>query len=279
LVPVSAAAIERAIDLNGVAVEMNCKSFLWGRRAAHDLAAVAKVATPADVVPMSQRLSRSLDEMIARRVEFLADYQDTAYAGRYRRLVERVRQAETDRVGGTKLAEAVARYYFKLLAYKDEYEVARLFTRPEFRQRLDAAFEGDFKLRFHLAPPLLARSDPVTGEPRKRAYGQWMMGAFRLLARLKGLRGTAFDVFGYSAERRLERALVIGYEQTVETILARLNRDTHATAVAIASIPEEIRGFGPVKARHIEKARAKEAELLAQLRALAAPAAPKRAAA
>jgi len=276
LVPVSAAAIERAIELNGVAVEMNRKSFAWGRRAAHDPAAVAKVATPADVVPMSQHLSRGLDEVIARRVEFLADYQDTAYADRYRRLVERVRQVEADRIGGTRLAEAVARYYFKLLAYKDEYEVARLYARPEFRQRLDAAFEGDFKLRFHLAPPLLARADPVTGEPRKRAYGTWMMAAFRVLARLKGLRGTAFDVFGYSAERRLERQLVAEYEQTVETILAGLNRDTHATAVAIASVPEEIRGFGPIKARHIERAKAREAELLAQLRT---PAAPQRAAA
>jgi len=279
LVPVSAAAIGRAIELNGVAVEMNRKSFLWGRRAAHDLAAVAKVATPADVVPMSQRLARNLDEVIARRVEFLADYQDAAYADRYRNLVARVRQAEADRIGGAKLAEAVARYYFKLLAYKDEYEVARLFTRPEFRQRLDAAFEGDFKLRFHLAPPLLARPDPVTGEPRKRAYGEWMMGAFRLLARLKGLRGTAFDLFGYSAERRLERQLIADYERTVETILARLNRDTHATAVAIASIPEEIRGYGPVKARHIRHAQAKQAELLAQLRAPAVAAAPRRVAA
>jgi indolepyruvate ferredoxin oxidoreductase len=229
---------------------------------------------------MSQRLSRSLDEVIARRAEFLAEYQDSAYADRYRRLVERVRQAETDRVGGTKLAEAVARCYFKLLAYKDEYEVARLFTRPEFRQRLDAAFEGDFKLRFHLAPPLLAKPDPVTGEPRKRAYGSWMMSVFRVLARLKGLRGTAFDVFGYSDERRTERRLIAEYEQTVETILASLNRGTHATAVSIASIPEEIRGYGPIKARHIKQAKAKEAELLAQLRTpAAAPPAPKRAAA
>ncbi|MCL4801389.1 MAG: indolepyruvate ferredoxin oxidoreductase family protein [Burkholderiales bacterium] len=277
LVPVSAAAIERAIELNGVAVDANRKSFQWGRRAAHDAAAVAKVATPAEVVPLSQRLSRGIDEVIARRVEFLTDYQDAAYAERYRKLVDRVRQAEADRIGGTKLAEAVARCYFKLLAYKDEYEVARLYTRPEFRQRLEAAFEGDYRLRFHLAPPLLARPDPVTGEPRKRAYGPWVIGVFEVLARLKWLRGTAFDLFGYGAERRRERQLVAEYERTVETLLAHLNRDTHATAVAIASLPEEIRGFGPVKARHLERTKAKEAELLARLEAAAA--APKRVAA
>jgi indolepyruvate ferredoxin oxidoreductase len=267
LVPVSAGAIERAIELNGVAVEANRKAFLWGRRAAHDLQAVERVATPGDVIPLAQRVSRNLDEIVARRVEFLTGYQDAAYAARYRGLVNRVRQTEADRVGGTRLAEAVARYYFKLLAYKDEYEVARLYARPEFMQRVNAAFEGDFRLRFHLAPPLIAKPDPTTGEPRKRAFGPWMMSAFRLLAALKGLRGSAFDVFGYSEERRRERQLIVDYERTIEEILAGLSRENHATAVAIAAIPEEIRGFGPVKARHLEKARAHEADLLARFRA------------
>jgi len=192
LVPVSRAAIERAIDLNGVAVEANLQAFLWGRRAAHDPAGVERLATPVSVLPFAPALSKSLDEIIARRVESLTDYQDAAYAARYRTLVDRVREAEAQRVpGSAALAEAVARYYYKLLAIKDEYEVARLYSRPEFMQRLAATFEGDYKLRFHLAPPLLNKPDPVTGEARKSAYGPWMMTAFRWLARFKGLRGTA----------------------------------------------------------------------------------------
>ena len=266
LVPVSAAAIERAIELNGVAVEANKKAFLWGRRAAHDLARVEKAATPAEVIPIAQHLSRSLDETIARRVEFLTDYQDAAYAARYRALVDRARQVEADRGLGTKLTEAVARNHFKLMAYKDEYEVARLYTRPEFLQRLQGAFEGEYALKFHLAPPILAKPDPVTGVPRKRAFGSWMMSVFRLLARLKGLRGTAFDVFGRTEERRTERQLIVDYERIVGELLARLDRDNHAAAVAIAGIPDEIRGFGHVKAASLKPAKAKEAELLAAFR-------------
>ena len=238
-----------AIELNGIAVDANRKAFVWGRRAAHDLARVEKVATPADVIPISQHFSRSLDETIARRVEFLTDYQDAAYAARYR-----------------ELAEAVARYYFKLMAYKDEYEVARLYTRPEFTQRLAATFEGDYGLKFHLAPPIFAKPDPVTGVPRKREFGPWMMSAFRVLARLKGLRGTVLDVFGRSAERRTERELIAAYARTVEELLARLGREKYATALAIASIPEEIRGYGHVKAESLAPAKAKEAALLATFR-------------
>jgi indolepyruvate ferredoxin oxidoreductase len=267
LVPVSAAAIERAIELNGVAVEANRKAFLWGRRAAHDLARVEKTATPAEVIPIAQHFSRSLDETIARRVEFLTEYQDAAYAARYRALVDRVRQAETDHGLGTRLTEAVARYYFKLMAYKDEYEVARLYTRPEYLQRLTASFEGDFKLKFHLAPPILSKPDPVTGEARKREFGPWVMSAFRVLAKLKGLRGTALDVFGRTAERRQERQLIVDYQRTLEELVAKLDRSNHATAIAIASIPEEIRGFGHVKARHLKAAKDKEAALLASFRA------------
>ena len=266
LIPVSAAAIERAIELNGVAVEANKKAFVWGRRAAHELARVEQLAKPAAVIPLSQHLSRSLDELIARRVEFLTDYQDAKYAARYRVLIDRVRQVEIDRGLGTKLTEAVARYAFKLMAYKDEYEVARLYTRPEFRQRLQATFEGDYKLKFHLAPPILAKPDPVTGVPRKREFGPWMMPAFKLLARLRGLRGTPFDLFGRTEERRLERQLITGYEQTVDELLARLGRDNHATAVAIASIPEEIRGYGHIKLRTLKTAKANQADLLAAFR-------------
>jgi indolepyruvate ferredoxin oxidoreductase len=221
------------------------------------------------VIPIGQHLSRSLDETIARRVEFLTDYQDAAYATRYRALVDRTRQVEADRGLGAKLAEAVARNYFKLMAYKDEYEVARLYTRAEFRQRLQGTFEGDYALKFHLAPPILAKPDPVTGVPRKRVFGPWMMSAFRVLAKLKGLRGTAFDVFGRTEERRTERQLIADYEHTVEELLARLNRDNHATAIAIAAIPEDIRGFGHVKAASLKQAKAKETELLAGFRSQA----------
>jgi indolepyruvate ferredoxin oxidoreductase len=267
LVPVSAAAIERAIELNGVAVEANRKAFLWGRRAAHDLARVERMATPAEVIPIAQHFSRSLDETIARRIEFLGDYQDAAYAARYRALVDRVRQVETDRGLGTKLTEAVARCYFKLMAYKDEYEVARLYARPEYMQRLNATFEGDFRLKFHLAPPILSKPDPATGEARKREFGPWVMSAFRILAGLKGLRGTAFDVFGRTEERRLERQLIVDYQRTLEEVVAKLDRANHAAAVAIASVPEEIRGFGHVKMRHLKAAKEKEAKLLAAFRA------------
>jgi indolepyruvate ferredoxin oxidoreductase len=273
LIPISRHAVERAIELNGVSVEANLKAFRWGRHAAHDPVGVERLATPAAVIPFAAPIARMLDEIVAKRVADLTDYQDAAYAERYRRLVDRVREAEAQRVpGSSALAEAVARYYYKLLAIKDEYEVARLYTRPEFRQRLEATFEGDYRLKFHLAPPLLAKPDPVTGIAQKREYGPWMMSAFAWLAKFKGLRGSMLDVFGRTAERRMERQLVVDYERSIDELLARLDRANHATAVAIASIPEEIRGYGHVKHRHVEAAKAKEAELLAAFRSPAAAA-------
>jgi indolepyruvate ferredoxin oxidoreductase len=266
LLPLSAAAIERAIELNGVAIDANKQAFVWGRRAAHDRARVEKVATPAEVIPLSQRLARTLDEIVARRAEFLTDYQDVKYAARYRALVDRVRAVEADRGLGAKLTEAVARHYFKLMAYKDEYEVARLYTRPEFAQRVDAAFEGEYTFKFHLAPPIFAKPDPVTGIPRKSEFGPWVMSVFKLLGKLRGLRGTPFDPFGRTAERCTERQLIVDYQRTIDEILSRLDRQNHSIAVAIASIPEEIRGFGHVKLRHLKAAKAKEAELLAAFR-------------
>ena len=169
------------------------------------------------------------------------------------------------------MAEAVARGYFKLLAYKDEYEVARLHAAPEFRRRLEAAFEGSWTLEFHLAPPLFARRDPATGEPRKSRYGPWMMRVFEVLARLKGLRGTALDPFGYTRERRTERRLLERYEQVVSSLLDKLDHTNHAVAVEIASLPERIRGFGHVKARSIEDAGRREAELLERFGAAVEP--------
>jgi indolepyruvate ferredoxin oxidoreductase len=186
--------------------------------------------------------------------------------------VSRVRQIEGDRGLGAKLTEAVARYFFKLMAYKDEYEVARLFTRPEFKQRLQAAFEGDYTLKFHLAPPIFAKPDPVTGVPRKREFGPWVMTAFKVLAKLRGLRGTALDPFGRTEERRMERQLIADYERTVDELLAKLDRDNHATAIAIASVPDEIRGYGHIKLRTLKTAKANEADLLAAFRSPRSPA-------
>jgi indolepyruvate ferredoxin oxidoreductase len=266
--PLSAEAIERAIALNGQAVEMNHAAFRWGRRAAIDLAAVEALAKPEAQDPV-RAISTSLDDIISRRVEFLAAYQDNAYAARYRRRVEAVRAAESARTPGKSgLAEAVARYLFKLMAYKDEYEVARLHADPAFLRQVRNEVDGDnLRLVFHLAPPLLARRDKTTGEPRKMSFGPWMLTAFGVLAKLKFLRGTALDPFGYTAERRAERQLVCDYETLLDELLAKLAPDNHHLAIGLAAIPEKIRGFGHVKQRHIATAKADEAALLEQFRA------------
>ena len=270
-IPLSRAAIERAIEINGVAVEMNLSAFDWGRRTAVERDVVERRAGPGiapsiEVAPPRER--ETLESVIERRAVFLADYQDAAYAGRYRGFVERVRAAERSRAKGMRgFAEAVARGYFKLLAYKDEYEVARLHAAPEFRRRIEATFEGDYTLEFHLAPPLFARRDPATGEPRKARYGPWMMRVFAVLARFKGLRGTMLDPFGYTQERRTERRLIERYEQVVSTLLGELDHTNHAIAIEIASLPDRIRGFGHVKARSIEEAERREAELLGRFKA------------
>ena len=268
-VPLSLDALLRAIELNGVQVEANKRAFDWGRATAHDADAVRRQIAPTPVIELKRAgaPSASLEELVARRVEFLTAYQNAAYAGRYADLVERVRKVESDRLhGSTKIAEAVARYYFKLLAVKDEYEVARLHSDPAFRAKIAAQFDGDYRLNFHLAPPLLTKPDPVTGKVKKMTFGPWMLTAFGVLSRLKFLRGTALDVFGRTHERRTERALIGEYEQLVEEILARLAADNQAVALELASIPEEIRGYGHVKERHLTAARAKWAALLARLR-------------
>ncbi|HYR34318.1 MAG TPA: indolepyruvate ferredoxin oxidoreductase family protein [Burkholderiales bacterium] len=262
--PVSGASLERAIELNGVAVDFNKQSFIWGRRAAVDLERVERIARPAEVIALGEHFSRTLDELLERRVKFLTAYQNTAYAERYRELVERVRQRERDVASGSKLTEAVARYYAKLLAYKDEYEVARLHADGALERKIAGMFEGDYRLVFHLAPPLLARKDPTSGEPRKMRFGGWMLPVFRLLKSLRGLRGTAFDPFGYTAERRTERSLIAAYEADVERLLAQLSPANHALAVQVASIPEDIRGFGHVKTRHLAAARKKHDDLIAR---------------
>jgi indolepyruvate ferredoxin oxidoreductase len=267
LVPVSSEAINKAIELNGAAVKMNQAAFLWGRRAAVDLAAIERLIAPKTDVESTTQLSHTLEQTVARRAAFLTGYQDAAYAEKYRNLVERVKQAESTRTKGlTGLSEAVARYYFKLLAYKDEYEVARLYADPAFMQKIKSQFEGDYKLHFHLAPPLLAKRDPTTGELRKKEYGTWMFTAFKVLSKLRGLRGTAFDIFGYTQERRMERQLIGEYEATIEELLGKLSSDNHALAVKIAAVPEEIRGYGHIKDRNLGIAKAKEGSLLAAFR-------------
>jgi indolepyruvate ferredoxin oxidoreductase len=267
LIPVGEAALLQAIELNGAAVESNKKAFEWGRRAAVDLVSVERAATPAEARPESQRISETLGETIARRKAFLAAYQDEAYAKRYDDIVAKVRAAEQARAGNsTVLTSVVARYLFKLMAYKDEYEVARLYTDTDFLKRVASQFEGDYQLKLHLAPPLWAKTDPATGEPRKRTYGPWMLTAMGVLAKLRRLRGTPFDVFGYSAERRMERALIGDYERVMEELLQGLDPGRIELAAEIAAIPEFIRGYGHVKERHLRDAKAREAQLLAEWR-------------
>jgi indolepyruvate ferredoxin oxidoreductase len=271
-VPLAGESLERAIELNGVAVEFNKKSFAWGRRAAADQERVKRIAMPAGVIPIDQHFSRNLDELIERRARFLAEYQNAAYADKYRALVNKVRRVELERVNSSKLAEAVARYYAKLLAYKDEYEVARLHADAGFRRKIEDMFEGDYKVAFHLSPPAFARPDPVSGEPRKMRFGPWIMPVFKVLKIFRFLRGSALDPFGYTEERRTERALIREYEQSVERLLAELKAQNHALAVQIASIPEEMRGFGYIKMRNVDAARKKRDELLARFSAAPAPA-------
>ena len=258
-IPLSEAALLRAIELNGVAVASNKMSFLWGRRAAVDFKRVEKQAIPAQTVVI--QMPQSLDSVIKKRVEHLTGYQDAAYAAVYEDLVKRVREAESAKGLGNKLAMAVAKNYAKLMAYKDEYEVARLYTDGRFVEQLKTQFEGDFSLSFNLAPPLLAKKD-AKGHMVKAKYGSWMFGAFKMLARLKGLRGGAFDVFGYTAERKMERALVGEYREMVEALLARLDASNHAEAVELAALPDQIRGFGHVKEQAVAEYRARKAELL-----------------
>jgi indolepyruvate ferredoxin oxidoreductase len=262
-VPVGLAAIERAIALNGIAVEANRRALAWGRLAAHDRTLIEGIgrAGPHEEGP------RDLQSLVEHRAAILAEYQDAAYARRYREAVAQIAEAERISIAGcTAFAEAAARNLFKLMAYKDEYEVARLYTNGAFMEKLGRQFAGKLRLEFHLAPPFPARIDPATGVPRKRRFGPWMFAVFRLLARLRFLRGTRFDPFGYSAERRRERQLIQEYEDTLRECATLLNAENHAVAVEIARIPEQIRGFGPIKTRNIEKAKAREAQLLDRLR-------------
>jgi len=256
LIGVAAEALERAIELNGVAVEANLRAFRWGRVAAGSPNSVPRADAAREPAP------ESFEQALERRTASLRGYQNEALAHRYRALVDRVGVAEQRVSSGNALAFAAARGYFKLLAYKDEYEVARLYTNGEFQRWLAAQLEGDYRLEVQLAPPLFARVDPDTGRPRKTAFGPWMLRAMRVLARLKFLRGSPFDPFGYTQERRMERASIVAYECRLEQLLERLTPMNHATAVEIAALPLEVRGFGAVKLEAQRRAEKREALLL-----------------
>ena len=269
LIPIAAAAITEAIELNGVAVDKNCQAFQWGRHYTLDAAAVGREAG-LDQLRSGNSGDETLDALITRCSDSLIAYQNQAYAGRYLRLIERVRRREGELQplpGDVEmpLTRAVAQAYHKLLAYKDEYEVARLFSNGDFENSLGAQFEGDYRLSFHLAPPLLAKLDPVSGQPQKREFGGWMLSLFRFLARCKGLRGSKLDIFGYSEERKLERALISRYEQDIDNILAQATPHNLAIAVELAGLPLKIRGFGHVKRANIEQAQHRGEMLARQL--------------
>jgi len=245
-----------------VAVKANQAAFRWGRKAALDLAAVTREASPQKVVALQR--PQSLEALVKSRTEFLVSYQNAAYAQRYAELVERVRAVEQRARGSDVLAKAVASGLFKLMAYKDEYEVARLYTDRRFMEKLGEQFEGKPVLRFHLAPPVLGRRD-AEGRALKTSFGPWMMGAFRVLAGLRGLRGTAFDVFGRTVERRMERQLIEDYRAMVEDVIARFDAVDFDTALSLARLPEQIRGFGHVKEESVVSARVRWAALAKQL--------------
>ena len=266
LVPLSEAALLRAIELNGVAVETNKTAFALGRLA------VAAPDALRRLEGAEAPAGDSLDALIERRGAFLEAYQDAAYARRYRALVDRVRAAESRLGGEPALTEAVARQYARLLAVKDEYEVARLYTDGGFIGSLSQQFERWDGLRFHMAPPLLARRGP-DGRPRKMKIGPWLMPAMRLLAKGRRLRGSVLDPFGHSAERKLERRLARDYEATLDELLAGLNAGNRALAVSIAQVPERMRGYGHVKLANVATARGRQQELLDRWRGVPAPAA------
>jgi indolepyruvate ferredoxin oxidoreductase len=267
-IPLQRTSLMRAIELNAVAVDNNRTAFDWGCRAAADPAAVQRLLKPAQVIAFTPRPKTgraALDAMVQHRVALLTDYQNAAYAGRYRAFVDQVRAAEQALGLGDALplTEAVARYLFKLMATKDEYEVARLHSDAGFKAKVQAQFEGDFKLNYHLAPPLFAKRNQK-GELQKQQFGAWMGTAMKLLAKLKFLRGTVFDPFGRSEERRTERALIGEYRAAIEAMLPTLNGSNRDDATAFARLPEQIRGFGHVKARHLEAARQQWPQLLSR---------------
>ncbi len=265
LLPVGAKAIEQAIELNAVSIKMNTQAFRLGRLAAHDPAKLASMMKGDEPEAPKTLDEMSLDEVIAHRTRLLTDYQNAAYAARYRDLVDQVRKVAFDGGYGEALPRAVAINYAKLLAYKDEYEVARLYSGEAFAESLGKQFEGDYKISFNLAPPILQSGVDALGRPKKRVFGAWMMPVFRTMAKFRSLRGTMFDPFGYSEDRKLERNLIKGYEQDVVTAVKLLSPKTHDIAVELLSLPDQIRGYGPVKEASVAKAKARYEQLAKDL--------------
>jgi indolepyruvate ferredoxin oxidoreductase len=269
----------RAIELNGAAIAMNKAAFAWGRQAAIDLAPVrtaAGLGKAAAVVMMPAR-TPSLEALIADRTQRLTAYQNAAYAQRFERFVREIAAAERERTDADRLAREVAVSLYKLMAYKDEYEVARLYVETGFFDRIEQQFEGDFKLRFHLAPPLFSKRD-AHGRLIKKPYGPWIAAAYRWLAKVKGLRGTPLDIFGYTQERRSERAAPAEFEALMRRVTRDLTTERLNTALALARLPQSVRGYGHVKEHNAAAARVRQQQLLADLVAPQAPE-PKRAAA
>jgi indolepyruvate ferredoxin oxidoreductase len=262
--PLTPATVERAIELNGEAVAMNLAAFRWGRRAAHDPESVRQIVAAAGA-GKAEEIVPSLDELIRRRADFLTAYQDAAYAARYRDRIERIRRLEERlKPDSTALTETVTRNLFKLMAIKDEYEVARLYTDGSFKRQLTREFESFDRLEFHLAPPVLGQVG-TDGKPRKTSFGPWMMKAFRVLAGLRRLRGTRFDLFGRTAERRLERRVLADYEGDLDHIESLGDASMLEAAIALASVPALIRGYGHVKEAAIRAAGDERARLIARL--------------
>jgi indolepyruvate ferredoxin oxidoreductase len=251
MIPVSLEALQRAIELNGVKIDANRQAFMWGRIAAHDPAAIEKLLGANDEAKIE-----TLEDMIEARREFLVGYQNAALAERYVTLVKKVQAAEASIGDDDRLSRAVTQAWFRLLSYKDEYEVARLQTSPEFLASVRRDFGDNAKLRFHLAPPMLGGRKDARGRPLKREFGAWILPVFRVLARLKGLRGTAFDIFGYTAERRMERELITEFESLLSDALPGLDAGSYDELLTRVRAYLDVRGYGPVKEQAVQEMRA-----------------------
>jgi len=263
LVPVSLDALMRAIELNGVAIERNRQAFGWGRLAAEKPELVLSHLNQESLTPPVKPERATLEQLLERNLAYLTEYQNAAWAEQYRQQVEQIRTAELS-LGREEmtLTRTVARQLFRLMSYKDEYEVARLFTQTDFLQEIEQTFEGDYRIHFHLAPPLLSRKQDARGRPLKRQFGPWMLGAMKVLAPLKGLRNTAFDPFRFSADRKLDRALLAEYRELLKRIAIDLSDDNYAFAIELAELPADIRGYGPVREQAAQAAAEKRAHLL-----------------
>lgn len=259
LIPLSMDAIFKAIELNGIAVEQNKLTFSCGRMAAHDIEMLQEFIKPQMVESVYEEISTNSNEIVEKRFKNLIDYQNKAYADKYMNLINKVGHYDQGEI-----YEAVAKSYYKLLAIKDEYEVARLYTNGDFIKKLNTQFDGDFKIKFHMAPPIFEKKNRL-GEIQKREFGPWMLRALKFVTKFKKLRGTAFDIFGYSSERKMERALIKEYEELVTKVLDKLNKDNYELCLEILELPLSFKGYGHVKEKNVKNAKLKLEKLLSNL--------------